>query len=256
MTIGGSVGRINTDTRTVTVKLPENVDHSKLTVEVEVGAGLTANSVAGSVAQGSLAYQVTPYDPAYGTKYNALSATWRIIIETGTPDNLVTSFAVTTGGVTRYGKINETNKTISLNLPEGTDLRAITPVVTHTGTEVKINGESFTGSGSFDFTNSESTPLTLTVTNSNFKLRTDYKVTITARKSSENYITSYKLGDAEGVIDGDNIAITIPYAMDLAAVKPEIAISEFASLTAPAALQEGETPTPLSLKTARCVLIR
>lgn len=241
VTIGGSVGRINTDTRTVTVKLPENVDHSQLTVDVEVGTGLIANSVAGSVAQGSLAYQVTPYDPAYGTKYNALSATWRIIIETGTPDNLVTSFAVTVDdGKTRYAKIDETNKTIFLNLPEDTDLSAITPVITHTGTEVKINGASFTGSGSFDFTNSETSPLTLTVANSKFDLHTDYKVTITARKSSENYITSYKLGDAEGVIDGDNIAITIPYAMDLAAVEPEIAFSEFASLTAPAALQEGE----------------
>lgn len=241
VTIGGSVGRINTDTRTVTVKLPENVDHSQLTVDVEVGTGLIANSVAGSVAQESLAYQVTPYDPAYGTKYNALSATWRIIIETGTPDNLVTSFAVTVDdGKTRYAKIDEVNKTIFLNLPEGTDLSAITPVITHTGTEVKINGESFDGSGSFDFTNSETSPLTLTVANSNFKLQTDYKVTITARKSAENYITAYKLGDAEGVIDGDSIAITIPYAMDLAAVEPEIAFSEFASLTAPAALQEGE----------------
>ena len=239
VTIGGSVGSINTKTRTVTVKLPEDADRSQLTVQVEVGTGLTANSVAGSVTDGILAYQVTPYDPAYGTKYNALSATWRIVIETGEPDNLVTSFAVTTGGVTRYGKINETNKTISLNLPEGTDLRAITPVVTHTGTEVKINGASFTGSGSFDFTNSESTPLTLTVTNSNFKLHTDYKVTITARKSSENYITAYKLVDAEGVIDGDNIAITIPYAMDLAAVEPEIAFSEFAALVAPDTLKVG-----------------
>ena len=241
VTIGGSVGSIDAAARTVTVKLPENVDRSQLTVDVEVGTGLIANSVAGSVAQGSLAYQVTPYDPAYGTKYNALSATWRIVIETGKPDNLVTSFAVTADdGKTRYAKINETNKTISLNLPEGTDLRAITPVVTHTGTEVKINGESFTGSGSFDFTNSESTPLTLTVTNSNFKLHTDYKVTITARKSSENYITAYKLGDAEGVINGDNIAITIPYAMDLAAVKPEITFSEFAVLVEPDTLKVGE----------------
>ena len=203
VTIGGSVGSINTETRTVTVKLPEGADRSQLTVQVEVGTGLAANSVAGSVTDGRLAYQVTPYDPAYGTKYNALSATWRIIIEPGTPDNLVTSFAVTTGGVTRYGKIDE-------------------------------------ASGSFDFTNSETTPLTLTVANSNFDLHTPYKVTITARKSLENYITSYKLGDAEGVINGNSIAITIPYAMDLAAVKPEITISEFASLTAPAALQEGE----------------
>lgn len=240
VTIGGSVGRINTDTRTVTVKLPENVDRSQLTVDVEVGTGLIANSVAGSVTQGSLAYQVTPYDPAYGTRYTALSETWRIVIETGEPDNLVTSFAVTTGGVTRYAKIDETNHKISLNLPENTDLRAITPVVVHTGTAVTINGTDFTGSEPFDFTNSETTPLPLVVTNSNFDLRTEYKVTITARKSSENYITSYKLGDAEGVINGDSIAITIPYAMNLAAVTPEIVISEFAKLTAPASLKEGE----------------
>lgn len=241
VTIGGSVGSINAETRTVTVKLPEDADCSQLTVDVEVGTGLTAHSVAGSVTDGILAYQVTPYDPAYGTKYNALSATWRIVIETGTPDNLVTSFAVTADdGKTRYAKINETDHTISLNLPVGTGLSAITPVVAHTGTEVKINGVSFDGSGSFDFTNSETEPLTLTVTNSNFDLRTDYKVTITAQKSSENYITSYKLGDAEGVINGNNIAITIPYAMDLATVEPEIAVSEFAALTAPASLKEGE----------------
>lgn len=241
VTIGGSVGSINTETRTVTVKLPKDADRSQLTVDVEVGTGLIANSVAGSVAQGSLAYQVTPYDPAYGTKYNALSATWRIVIETGKPDNLVTSFAVTADdGKTRYAKIDETNKTISLNLPEDTDLRAITPVVVHTGTAVTLEGSALDGSTSFDFTNSETTPLTLVVTNSNFALRTEYRVTVTARKSSENYITTYKLGDAEGVINGDNIAITIPYAMDLAAVEPEITISESASLTAPAALQEGE----------------
>lgn len=241
VTIGGSVGSIDAAARTVTVKLPKNVDRSQLTVDVEVGTGLIANSVAGSVAQGSLAYQVTPYDPAYGTKYNALSATWRIIIETGKPDNLVTSFTVTADdGKTRYAKIDETNKTIFLNLPEGTDLSAITPVVVHTGTAVTLEGSALDGSISFDFTNSETTPLTMVVTNSNFALRTEYRVTVTARKSSENYITAYKLGDAEGVIDGDNIAITIPYAMDLAAVEPGIAISEFAVLVEPDTLKVGE----------------
>ena len=240
VTIGGSVGSINTETHTVTVKLPEGADRSQLTVQVEVGTGLTANQVAGSVTDRILAYQVTPYDPAYGTKYGALGATWRIIIETGEPDNLVTSFAVTTEGKTRYAKIDETNKTIFLNLPEGTDLSAITPVVVHTGTAVTINGTDFTGSDSFDFTNSKTEPLPLVVTNSNFDLRAEYKVTITAKKSSENYITSYKLGDAEGVINGDNIAITIPYAMDLAAVKPEITFSEFAVLVEPDTLKVGE----------------
>ena len=240
VTIGDSVGRINKDTRTVTVKLPEGVDRSKLTVEVEVGAGLTANSVAGSVAQGSLAYQVTPYDQAYGTKYNALSATWRISIETGTPDTMVTAFAVTVDGITRYAKIDEANHTISLNLPEGTDLSAITPAVTHTGTAAAINGTALDSGSTFDFTASETAPLTLTVTNSNFDLSAEYKVTITAKKSAENYITSYRIGDTEGAINGDYIAITIPYATDLAAVTPDISISEFAALAAPAKLQEGE----------------
>lgn len=240
VTIGGSVGRINTDTRTVTVKLPEGVDRSKLTVEVEVGAGLIANSVAGSVTQGSLAYQVTPYDQAYGTKYNALSATWRISIETGTPDTMVTAFAVTVDGITRYAKIDEANHTISLNLPEGTDLSAITPAVTHTGTAAAINGTALDSGSTFDFTASETAPLTLTVTNSNFDLSAEYKVTITAKKSAENYISSYRIGDAEGAINGDYIAITIPYATDLTAVTPDISISEFAALAAPAKLQEGE----------------
>ena len=240
VTIGGSVGSIDAAARTVTVKLPENVDRSQLTVDVEVGTGLIATLVAGSVTQGSLAYQVTPCDQAYGTKYNALSATWRISIETGTPDTMVTAFAVTVDGITRYAKIDETNHTISLNLPEGTDLSAITPAVTHTGTAAAINGTALDSGSTFDFTTSETAPLPLTVTNSNFNLSAEYKVTITAKKSAENYITSYRIGDAEGVINGDSIAITIPYAMDLAAVKPEIAISEFASLTAPAALQEGE----------------
>ena len=73
-------------------------------------------------------------------------------------------------------------------MPEGTDLSAITPVVVHTGTAVTINGTDFTGSDSFDFTNSKTEPLPLVVTNSNFDLRTEYKVTITAKAHSELYI--------------------------------------------------------------------
>lgn len=240
VSIGGSVGNIDAETHTITVKLPKDTNRSTLTAQVDVDTGLIAEQTAGSVIGGSMAYYVTPYDQAYGTKYETLSSKWIIQIEDGTPDNLVTSFAVTTGGVTRYARIDETNHTISLNLPENTNLSAITPVVVHTGTAVTLKDSALDGSTSFDFTNSETTPLTLVVTNSNFDLRTDYKVTITAQKSSENYITSYKLGDAEGVINGNNIAITIPYAMDLAAVEPEITISEFAALTAPDTLKEGE----------------
>lgn len=234
VTIGGSVGSIDAEKRTVTVKLPEDTDRSKLTVEVSVGAALKARSIAGSVEQGALAYQVIPFDPAYGTEYNALGATWGITIETGIPDNMVTSFAVTVDGKTRYARIDETAKTIILNLPEGTDLRAITPVVTHTGTASTMD------SGSFDFSGSDTTPLKLTVSNSNFGLSTDYSVTITANKSAENRILSYKLGDAVGVVGDNVVTIEIPYATDLSALTPEIEISEFAKLSAPESLIVGD----------------
>ena len=79
------------------------------------------------------------------------------------------------------------------------------------------------------------------VYNSEYELETTYKVTVTAEVSAENDILSYKIGDAVGVIAGNNIAIEIPYATDLASTKPEIEVSEFAAVTAkPAALQVGE----------------
>ena len=226
VTIGGSVGTIDAASRTVTVLLPEDTDLNTLEDPViEVEGWNKAVKIAGSVASKTLAYQITPYDLAYGTAYNGLSATWSILIDSGTPDNSVRSFAVTVGDETRYAKIDEEAKTIKLNLPEGTDLTAISPAIEHTGTGTNMD------SGTFDFSNSKSTPLTLTVTNRNFDLETKYAVTITAEKSAENYITSYKIGDAVGSIEDGSIAITIPYATDLTTAVPDITISEFATLT-------------------------
>ena len=230
VSIGGSVGEIDAANRTVTVKLPEGTDLSKLgTPEVIAADGCRARNTAGSVEQKVLAYQVTPYDKAYGTSYTALSKAWTVQIQTGTPRNEVTSFGITVGGKTRYATIDQTEKTIKLNLPVDTDLTALTPVIEHTGTGTSMDGKTL------DFTNAQ----TLTLTNSKFNLTTDYTVTVTNHKSDENRILSYKIGDAAGTINGDKISITVPYAEDLTKAEAVLEISEFATVKEPAALQIG-----------------
>lgn len=231
VSIGGSVGEIDAARRTVTVNLPANTDYSKLgTPEVIAADGCKVRNTAGSIAQKTLAYQVTPYDKAYGTEYTSLSRAWKVQIEEGTPRNEVTSFGITVDGKTRWAAIDQLEKTIKLNLPVGTALTALTPVIEHTGTGTDMDGKTL------DFSHEQ----TLTLTNSKFNLSTTYTVTVTANKSDENSILSYKLGGAAGKISGSTVSVEIPYAADLSKLTPAIEISEFAEFNAPASLQVGK----------------
>jgi len=236
--LGGSTGIIDEENKTITVKLPAGTDLTAVGAPVVEAKGWNkAVQIAGSVTSGTMAYQLTPYDLAYGTEYTELSGSWIVYIEEGTPEHRITSFSVTIDDVTRYAKIDEETKTITLNLPEGTDLTVIAPTITHTGTNTTMD------SGTFDFTNSKTTPLSLTLTNSYFpELSAEYQVTVTAEKSAENAILSYEIGEATGTVDksGHKVEITIPYAEDLSLVTPKIEVSEFASLTEPDALQVGD----------------
>lgn len=232
VSIGGSVGEIDAARRTVTVNLPANTDYSKLgTPEVIAADGCKVRNTAGSIAQKTLAYQVTPYDKAYGTEYTSLSRAWKVQIQTGEPRNEVTSFGITVDGKTRYATIDQANHTITLNLPVGTDLTNLKPIIEHTGTKTSMDGQTLNFS--------DGQPKKLTLTNSTFDLTTEYTVTVTNHESDENRILSYKIGDAVGTINGDKISITVPYAEDLTKAKADIEYSESAKITEPSTLKEG-----------------
>lgn len=232
VSIGDSVGEIDAARRTVTVNLPANTDYSKLgTPEVVAADGCKVRNTAGSIAQKTLAYQVTPYDEAYGTEYTSLSRAWKVQIQTGEPRNEVTSFGITVDGKTRYATIDQANHTITLNLPVDTDLTNLKPIIEHTGTKTSMDGQTL------NFLDGQ--PKKLTLTNSTFDLTTEYTVTVTNHESDENRILSYKIGDAVGTISGDNISITVPYAEDLTKAKADIEYSEFAKITKPSTLKEG-----------------
>ena len=254
--IAGSRGMIDSDSKTVTIRMPSGTNWNSLPDPIIKTTGeALVKSFAGSFASGQRLYKITPGDRATGTFYDIehdatgygfgvdLSSTWKVIVEEGDPYTKAFSFCVTTDdGKDRYSIITDpsdsSDGSIVLNLPYGTDLSHISPVVDYAG-----EGYYFTVDGiraedgvPIDFTKD----VRLVVYNTAFGVETVYEVTLTANKSSENSILSYRIGSVEGNIDGDTISITVPYATDLSKVDPVIEVSEFASLTGiPAQLVEG-----------------
>lgn len=249
--VGDSVGVVDTASKTVTIRFPQGTDFAKLPAPtIELSDWLKISQVAGSLKSGRVVYNITPWEKTAGIVYDGvstideygfdmgadLSAYWNVVVEEGDPYTVASAFSVTTAdGVIRYGKIDEENGTITLNLPVGTDLTAISPTITHTGTHTNMD------SGTFDFSGGKTQ--TLTVYNRTYELERSYTVTITAEASSQNAIESYSIGDAIGTINADTgvVEITIPYATDLASVQPKIVISEFATRkSVPDRLSEGD----------------
>ena len=254
--VGGSRGLIDTANKTITLRLPKDTDWDKLpapTVETNDECQFVENL--GSLKDGQAIATVTPGDRATGTYYNGsdttgygfkknLSQRWTINVEEGTPYTKVLTFDIETDdGKVRSARItdgvNGSDGTIKLNLPVGTTLNALSPTVDYAGEGFyyTVNGQRSDQTEKIDF----SQKIGLVVYSTKYGTKVTYDVSVTAEKSAENDILSYKIGDAVGTISGNRVSIAIPYATDLTAAKPEIKVSEFAKVTQkPAELQLGE----------------
>lgn len=254
--VGGSRGLIDTANKTITLRLPKDTDWDKLpapTVETNDECQFVQNL--GSLKDGQAIATVTPGDRATGTYYNGsdttgygfkknLSQRWTINVEEGAPYTKVLIFDIETGdGKVRSARItdgvNGSDGTIKLNLPVGTTLNALSPTVDYAGEGFyyTVNGQRSDQTEKIDF----SQKIGLVVYSTKYGTKATYDVSVTAEKSAENDILSYKIGDAVGTISGNRVSIAIPYATDLTAAKPEIKVSEFAEVTQkPAELQLGE----------------
>lgn len=258
--VSGSKGRIDYDKHTVTLNLPAG---SNLNVEpiVKTPGYAYAQKTSGSLSSTRMIYTVTPYCPVTGILYNGqkeivtssdgenvggtytdLSQEWTIIINHGSqPFNDVTSFSFYDSkyGKTRYATIqnpesNGKTGTISLNMPTGTNLRALSPQIEHLGQYVQIlNGtqwETIESGKTYDF----STERRIRVKNDLYDgLTTEYTVTVTAEQSTQCQLLGYKIGYQDAVIDQtqNKITISVPYATILDQQIPVIETSEFASVT-------------------------
>ena len=256
--VDGSRGLIDTENKTVTLRMPEDTDWSSLPEPtIKTNGECQVNLYAGSLGgkSGVAHYMVTPGDRATGTYYNGSDTTgygfkknlgqdWTVQVEKGEPYTKVLTFDIETDdGKVRSARITDgvdgSNGTIKLNLPVGTTLTSLSPKVDYAGEGFyyTVNGQRSDQTEKIDFTKK----IGLVVYNTEYATEARYDVSVTAEKSAENDILSYKIGDAVGTISGSSVSITIPYATDLTTAEPEIVISEFATLrSAPDRLNEGD----------------
>ncbi|SDF01454.1 PKD domain-containing protein, partial [Cellulophaga baltica] len=102
---------------------------------------------------------------------------------------------------------------ISLTLPAGTDVTALSPSITHTGASINP-----TSGVAQDFTS----PVSYTVTAADGTTQV-YSVTVTAPAlSSTKAITAFTIGTVNGIITGTNISLTLPAGTDVTSLIPNV----------------------------------
>jgi len=114
------------------------------------------------------------------------------------------------------GTINETDKTIAITVPHGTDVAALVATFTTTGASVKVGGTvQVGGSTPNNFTNS----VVYTVTAADGSTA-DYTVTVTVALNSSKAITSFSIFDIPCSINESSktISLSVPYGTDVSSL--------------------------------------
>jgi DNA-binding beta-propeller fold protein YncE len=124
----------------------------------------------------------------------------------------ITSFSLPSQNGLVDGVING-NK-ISVTMPYGTDLTSLVATFETDGSSVNIGGiTQISGTTSNNFTS----PVIYVVTAADGSTQ-NYTVTVTVAPKSAKAITAYSLDGTDGVIDGQNIAVTLPFGTDVTAL--------------------------------------
>jgi LPXTG-motif cell wall-anchored protein len=125
------------------------------------------------------------------------------------------------------GTINGTD--IDVTVPYGTDVTNLEPAISHNGVSISLNGpQDFTNPVSYTVTAEDATTQVYTV-----------KVTVAAPATTKD-ITSFKLAGVNGVINGSDIAVEVPYGTDLTALTPTVTHSGIS--VAPGGAQDFTAP--------------
>ena len=207
--LDGVAGAINETGKTIAVTMPYGTDVTALVAafnttgqSVKVGKTAQVNGVTANDFTSAVAYTVTAADSS------TVNYTVTVTVAASSA-KAITAFSLT--GVP--GIINETAKTITLTLPNGTDVTSLTASFTITGQSLKIGtATQVSGTTANDF----SSAVTYTVTAADSST-VDYTVKVTVAASSAKAITAYSLDGVGGTISepGKTIAVTMPYGTDV-----------------------------------------
>ncbi|WP_345817805.1 DUF5018 domain-containing protein (plasmid) [Paraburkholderia sp. PREW-6R] len=171
--------------------------------EVSVGQTTQVSGVTTNDFSHPITYTVTAPD---GSKANYIVS----VSVAGASAKSITSFSL--NGVA--GVIS--GQTISVTLPSGSLLTGLRPVFTDSGVTVAVNGTpQVSGVTTQDFTG----PLQYVVSAADGTSVT-YTVTVSAASTSAKALTGFSLNGVAGVINGQNIAVTLPAGTDLTSLLP------------------------------------
>lgn len=140
-----------------------------------------------------------------------LSPISAIVSNTLTPSsNDVTNFVI--NNVTA----NIVNNTISVILPYGTNLTALTPIFAENGDSVLVDGvPQINGVTTNDFSNSVNTPVVYSVVAKDGSTQ-NYQVIVTTASYTANEITEFSIDGSIGVQSGNNsFVVKMPYGVQL-----------------------------------------
>jgi hypothetical protein len=173
-----------------------------------------------ALARGTGTAEATPAlklgDNYFYIKISAPSSTVRgyvvAVYRASATDRAITAFNIT-GPVSAAGVIDEAAKTITVTVPYGTDLTAMTATATHTGDSISPDpaaAKSYAGPVSYRVSAADGSTQ-------------DYTVTVTVMSDTAKAITAFSITNpvsAEGVIDeaAKTVTVTVPYGTDLTAM--------------------------------------
>lgn len=205
--LNGTAGVISG--QNITVTLPYGTNLTKLVATyittgklVKVGNVTQENGVTQNDFTNPVVYTVIAED---GSARNYTVT----VTEAKNNDNDITAFSLNgTAGV-----IDQSNNTIAVTMPYGTDLATLIATFTTTCQSVKVNNvDQVSGVTQNNFTN----PVVYTVTAEDGSSQ-NYTVTVTVALSSDNQMIEFSLDGTEGVIDQVNntINVAMPYGTNL-----------------------------------------
>lgn len=198
------------------------------TIAVTVPYGTNVSSLAAAFATTGASVKVSGVTQTSGITLNNFTAP--VIYTVVAADSTTAIYTVTVSvaanfakSITSYslagvaGVINETNKTISVPMPNGTNVSALFATFTHTGTgSLTVSGLSqVSGSTPNNFTN----PVVYTVTAADLSTAS-YAVTVAVAQNADKAITAYSLDGVTGTIDENakTIAVIMPSATNVTAL--------------------------------------
>lgn len=242
-TLAGYPGQIDEEAGIVTVYIPEGaaVDESAEPVITTAGWTVCTKKSGDLWKDNKAVYNVAAYEEttpityvgqvsAYHEFWADVQRDYTVTIVSGTPQSQIRDFSIEIDGKTYTATVDDTEKTVSLNLPASlhTDGVKGTVSVRHTGTAYKLldtSEQELTGEQiSLDAL------AKVQIEDSIYNKPSTYVVQVSWIKSKECRIESFRLGTYDGVIDETNHSITVkvPYGKDISGLTPEVTVSDHA----------------------------